>query len=48
MVVNQVNGQKMITLNDEKIGERAGIIALQIHSGGGIKIKWRKLKVKSS
>ncbi|MEA5141219.1 3-keto-disaccharide hydrolase [Arcicella rigui] len=46
-VTTWVNGQEMITLNDEKIGGRAGIIALQIHSGGGIKVKWRKLKVKS-
>ena len=50
VVGNQVstylNGQEMITLNDEKIGGPSGIIALQIHSGGGIKVKWRKLKVK--
>lgn len=42
-----LNGQEMISLDDEKIGGRSGIIALQIHSGGGIKVRWRKLKVKS-
>ena len=45
-VTTFINGQEMITLNDEKIGGQTGIIALQIHSGGGIKVKWRKLKIK--
>ena len=33
-------------LRIEKIGSRDGFIALQIHSGGGIKVKWRNIKVK--
>ena len=41
-----LNGEEMITINDEKIGKGVGSIALQIHSGGGIKIKWKNLKVK--
>ena len=41
-----LNGHKMITFSDEKIGAAKGIIALQIHSGGGIKIQWRNLKIK--
>ena len=49
VVGNQVetwlNGQKMITLDDEKIGQATGIIALQIHSGGGIKVMWRNLLI---
>jgi len=36
----------MITLDDEKIGSIAGKIALQIHSGGDVKVKWRKIMVK--
>ncbi len=40
-----LNGHKMITLSDEKIGEATGKIALQIHSGGGIKIQWRNLNI---
>jgi len=40
-----LNGHEMITLEDEKIGEATGKIALQIHSGGGIKIQWRNLKI---
>jgi hypothetical protein len=33
----------MITLTDEKIGSRTGKIALQIHDGGGVKVKWRNI-----
>lgn len=45
-VITFLNGTEMITLNDEKIGGKDGCIALQIHSGGGIKVKWRKIKIK--
>ncbi len=41
-----LNGEEMITINDEKIGKGVGSIALQIHSGGGIKIKWKNINVK--
>ena len=47
VVTTWLNGEQMITLDDEKIGSREGSIALQIHSGGGIKVKWRKIKVKT-
>lgn len=46
LVETWLNGQKMISLEDEKIGQAKGIIALQIHSGGGIKVQWRLLKVR--
>ncbi len=46
-VTTFLNGQEMITLNDAKIGSVSGSIALQIHSGGGIKVKWRKIKIKA-
>jgi len=45
-VTTWINGTEMVTLSDEKIGKATGSIALQIHDGGGIKVKWRKLKVK--
>jgi hypothetical protein len=41
-----LNDQEMISLTDEKIGQATGIIALQIHSGGGIKVTWRNLKIR--
>ena len=40
-----LNGTQMITIKDEKIGKGVGSIALQIHSGGGIKIKWKNLVI---
>lgn len=44
-VTTWLNGEQMIELDDEKIGQATGQIALQIHDGGGIKVKWRNLKV---
>jgi hypothetical protein len=44
-VTTWLNGVEMITLDDEKIGSRSGSIALQIHSGGGIRVKWRKINI---
>jgi hypothetical protein len=35
----------MISLKDKKIGQGKGGIALQIHDGGGIKVRWRNLVV---
>ncbi|OFY61572.1 MAG: secreted glycosyl hydrolase [Bacteroidetes bacterium RBG_13_43_22] len=38
-----LNGEPMVDFNDEKIGMANGSIALQIHDGGGIKVRWRNL-----
>ena len=45
-VITWINGSRMISLTDQKLGDGKGSIALQIHSGGGIKVKWRNLKVR--
>lgn len=45
-ITTWLNGQQMIQLKDEKIGAGNGFIALQIHDGGGIKVRWKKIKVK--
>ena len=45
LVETWLNGQKMIELKDQKIGVAKGSIALQIHSGGGIKVQWRNLNI---
>ena len=42
-----LNGQEMVNINDEKIGAGQGRIALQINDGGGIKVLWRNIKVKT-
>lgn len=46
LVETWLNGEKMIRLEDAKIGAATGCIALQIHSGGGIKVYWRNLRIK--
>ncbi len=45
-VTTWLNGHQMIYLNDEKIGQGEGFIALQIHSGGGIKVRWKNIRIK--
>lgn len=45
-VTTWINGQQMIYLKDEKIGQAEGQVALQIHDGGGIKVRWRNIKIK--
>ncbi|NLN99902.1 MAG: DUF1080 domain-containing protein [Bacteroidales bacterium] len=42
-----LNGQQMVDLTDAKIGAGHGRIALQIHDGGGIKVRWRNLRIKT-
>jgi hypothetical protein len=44
-ITSWLNGTEMITLTDEKIGNGEGGIALQIHDGGGIKVRWRNLMI---
>ncbi|MFN8358226.1 MAG: DUF1080 domain-containing protein [Spirosomataceae bacterium] len=44
-VTTWLNGVQKINLKDEKIGKGEGFIALQIHSGGGIKIQWKKIQI---
>jgi hypothetical protein len=40
-----LNGVEMVSFSDEKIGAGEGSIALQIHDGGGIKVKWRNISL---
>ncbi len=44
-VTTWLNGQMMVEIEDAKIGEAEGSIALQIHSGGGIKVLWRNVNI---
>ena len=45
LIQSWLNGTSMISLEDEMIGKGKGSIALQIHDGGGIKVRWRNLVV---
>ncbi len=40
-----LNGVEMVSIADAAIGAGEGSIALQIHDGGGIKVKWRNIKL---
>ena len=46
-IMTWLNGTPMVELVDEKIGKGKGSVALQIHDGGGIKVRWRNLMIKS-
>ena len=45
-ITSTLNGHQMVTFKDEKIGKGEGFIALQIHDGGGIKVRWKKIRIK--
>ena len=45
-VTTWLNDQQMVFIKDEKIGQANGFIALQIHDGGGIKVRWKNLTIK--
>lgn len=46
VVTSWLNGVQMVSLKDEKIGQGKGFIALQIHDGGGIKVRWKNIRIK--
>ena len=46
-ITTWLNGTEMIDITDPKIGAGKGRIALQIHDGGGIRVLWRNLKLKT-
>jgi hypothetical protein len=44
-VTTWLNGNMMVDYSDEKIGKGEGFIALQIHDGGGIKVRWKNIRI---
>jgi hypothetical protein len=45
-VMTWLNGQMMADIHDEAIGSASGVIALQIHDGGGIRIRWKDIYIR--
>jgi len=45
-ITTWLNGKEMVFLNDKIIGSGNGFIALQIHDGGGIKVRWKNILIK--
>jgi len=41
-----LNGHQMVYIKDEQMGKGVGFIALQIHDGGGIKVRWKNIIIK--
>lgn len=41
-----LNNELMTDLKDDKIGAATGSVALQIHDGGGIKVRWKDLYIR--
>lgn len=46
VITTWLNGKDMVNLKDEIIGASKGFIALQIHDGGGIKVRWKNIILK--
>ena len=44
-VTTWVNNTEMIKIKDSTIGKGIGGVALQIHDGGGIKVRWKNIKI---
>lgn len=44
-ITTWLNGEVMTDMTDDKIGKGNGRILLQIHSGGGIKVRWRNFQL---
>jgi len=45
-ITTWLNGKQIVYFKDEKIGQGKGFIALQIHDGGGIKVRWKNIRIK--
>lgn len=45
-ITSWLNGHKIAHLTDEQFGKGTGFIALQIHEGGDIKVRWKNIKIK--
>lgn len=45
-ITTWLNGNQISNIKDAKIGAANGFIALQIHDGGGIKVRWKNIRLK--
>ena len=44
-VTTWLNDHMIVDISDSTIGKGEGFIALQIHDGGGIKVRWKNLEI---
>ena len=45
-IVTQLNGTKIVDFTDPAPQFRDGVIGLQIHTGGGVKMRWKDIYLK--
>jgi hypothetical protein len=45
-IVTWINGVQIVDFQDDNPKHDSGAIALQIHSGGGVKVNWRNIRIK--
>jgi len=46
-IITHVNGTKVADFNDSTPRFTDGVIALQIHTGGGVKVRWKDIYIKA-
>jgi hypothetical protein len=47
-IVTRLNGVTIVDFTDAKVRFREGVIGLQIHTGGGVKIRWKDIYIKEN
>jgi hypothetical protein len=45
-IVTQVNGVKIVNFTDSAQKFNAGVVGLQIHTGGGVKMRWKDISIR--
>ena len=45
-IITQLNGTKIVDFTDTAPKFTDGVIALQIHTGGGVKMRWKNISIK--
>jgi len=45
-IVTVLNGQKVVDFTDPSPKFTEGVIALQIHTGGGVKVRWKDIEIR--
>ena len=45
-IVTQLNGTKVVDFTDSAPKFTDGVIGLQIHTGGGVKVRWKDISIK--
>src|SRR5437764_830341 len=45
-IVTQVNGVKIVDFTDSAQKFSEGVIGLQIHTGGGVKMRWKEIYIR--